>query len=201
MAVPDVSPTWWAQAPVHGRLSAVRAELGALRPCSEPARAHRLPGRTEHRRGAALLRHQYRRRGRVLVARLAARGPHRLRPQHSPRRSAAVVGGGPRRDCSAGEFRCHGGRDLARTSVRAAALRRKGCVGLTGNRMASFAPDPKIARAAGTTLNRSEIVPKCDLHHRTVAPPVASCIPQAPARRPMRCCTNRRTMVRHRMEP
>jgi len=38
------------------------------------------------------------------------------------------------------------------------------------------------------------------LHHRTVAPPVASSIPQAPARRPMRCCTNRRTMVRHRME-
>ncbi len=45
----------------------------------------------------ALLRHQYRRRGRVLAARLAARAPHRLRPRHAPRRSAAAVGGGPRR--------------------------------------------------------------------------------------------------------
>src|SRR6266566_2422764 len=62
----------------------------------------------------------------------------------------------PRRDCPAREFRCHGGRDLARTSARAAILRRKGCVGLTGNRMASFAPDRKIARVAGTNLNRSE---------------------------------------------
>jgi len=71
---------------------------------------------------------------------IAARGPHphRLRPQHFPRRSAAAVGGGPRRDCPAREFRCHGGRDLARTSARAAILRRKGCVGLTGNRMASL---------------------------------------------------------------
>src|SRR6516165_9047338 len=79
----------------------------------------------------ALLRHQHRRCRRVRAARLAARGPHRLRPQHAPRRSATVVGGGSRRDRPARELRCHGERDLARTSARAPARRRKGCVSLS----------------------------------------------------------------------
>src|SRR5262249_39079188 len=64
----------------------------------------------------ALLRHQCRRCGRVLAARVAARDPHGFRPQHAPRRSAALVGGGPRRDRPHRELRCHGGRDLARTT-------------------------------------------------------------------------------------
>src|SRR5262249_29203896 len=76
-------------------------------------------GRTPPDRGALLL-HQYRRRGRVLAARVPARSPHGLRPQHPPRRSAAPVGGGPRRDCPARDLRCHGGRDLARTTALAA---------------------------------------------------------------------------------
>src|SRR5438876_80162 len=71
----------------------------------------------------ALLRHQYRRRGRVRAARLAARAPHRLRPQHAPRRSAAAVGGGPRRHRPARELRGHGGRDLARTTALTAVRR------------------------------------------------------------------------------
>src|SRR5262249_1092899 len=51
------------QTSVHRRLSAVRAGLGALRLCSEPAGAHRVTGHSRHRRGAAVVEQRRHRRG------------------------------------------------------------------------------------------------------------------------------------------
>ena len=86
-----------AQAPVYRWLPAVRAELGAVRPCAKPAGAHRLSRPARDRRGAAVVEQRRHRGGggRSGAARPRARhpvgGPSR-RSEHGARARRAGAG-------------------------------------------------------------------------------------------------------------